>query len=241
MTLDSRNASGRGRRGREAPGSGGVLLRADFHDFPLSDSVYRSIRSAIEAGQFEPGERLLEVDLAKLLGVSRTPVRDALRRLVSEGLLTIIPARGVIVTELDEVEVVELYSVLEVLEGTAAEFAANRASEDNIAQLGRILDEEQESLGDLDKLVTLNNDFHHAVYAAAHNRYLVRSVRWLSDSLNLLRGSTLVDQARQRTSHDEHLQIASAIKRRDPEVAGQVARRHIREAKRIRMQMLFGA
>jgi DNA-binding GntR family transcriptional regulator len=154
-------------------------------------------------------------------------------------LLTFASSRGVIVTQLDEARVIELYTMLEVLEGTAAEFAANRASDSDVKRLEDILEREQKSLGEVGSLISLNNELHRSIYLAAHNRYLTNSIRSLSDSLNLLRGSTLSDPDRQRTSHKEHTQIVAAIRRRDPEIATAIARQHIREARRLRTKMLF--
>jgi DNA-binding GntR family transcriptional regulator len=224
---------------KKSTDANGTQVSLESLRIPLSEEVYRAIRTGIEVGRFVPGERMLEVELAEMLGVSRTPVREAVRRLISEGLLTLASARGVIVTQLDEAKVIELYAMLEVLEGTAAEFAANRASDSDIEHLQAILEKEEKALGNLDGTVRLNDELHRAVYVAAHNRYLTSSVRWLSDSLNLLRGSTLVEPDRQRSSHEEHTQIVAAIRRRDPEIAGAVARQHIREARRLRVKILF--
>jgi DNA-binding GntR family transcriptional regulator len=129
--------------------------------------------------------------------------------------------------------------MLEVLEGTAAEFAANRASDRDVEHLEAILAKEETSLGDVNSIIRVNDQLHRTIYAPAHNRYLTSSIRSLSDSLNLLRGSTLADPDRQRTSHAEHTQIVAAIRRRDPEVAASLARQHIREARRLRTKVLF--
>lgn len=219
---------------------GDIALVHPDGTLPLNESVYQSIRGAIETGKFQPGQRLLEINLAKLLAVSRTPVRDAVRRLVSDGILTEVASRGVVVTQLDEEHVIELYSVLEVLEGTAAKFAAYKATAQDAMHLAGILEKEARSFGDVDQIISLNNDFHRTIYGAARNRYLTDSLRRLSDSLNLLRGSTLADPARQRSAHEEHVDIASAIRRGDAELAERIARQHIVEARRFRLQMLFG-
>lgn len=217
----------------------GLLQPADFSDLHLSESVYISVKDAISAGRFKPGERLREVSIAELLSVSRTPVREALRRLESEGLVTNAPARGLVVTALDRQQVLELYVLREILEGTAASFAANRASEGEIATLFEILEEEARHLSNPKKLAEINRHFHRELYAASHNRYLIAAVNTLANSLCLLGGTTLSSPGRAATSHNEHLEIVSNIEQRNPATAEQIARQHIREARRLRLQMLF--
>lgn len=208
---------------------------------PLGEAVYDSIRSAVQRGAFAPGERLRESTLADILGVSRTPIRDALRRLVSEGLLTQMPSRGVVVTDLDWQQVLELYALREILEGAAAAFAAHRADVSDVDLLNEIVECEVAVIerNDVNELADLNKQFHRALCEAAHNRYLTNSVRGIADALNLLPGTTLSQADRQRTAHEEHAQIISAIDQRDAELAESTARHHIREARRIRMRMLF--
>src|SRR5690606_14857237 len=101
----------------------------DLDDLPLGERAYRYIREGIQKRLFRPGERLREVDLAATIGLSRTPIREALARLESEGLVTHDPMRGIMVAELDYSTITELYYMREVLEGTAARLAAQHASD----------------------------------------------------------------------------------------------------------------
>lgn len=217
----------------------GLLQPADFGDLHLSESVYISVKEGISGGRFKPGDRLREVSIAELLNVSRTPVREALRRLESEGLVTNAPARGLVVTALDRQQVLELYVLREILEGTAAAFAANRASETEIATLFDILEEEARHLQDAKKLAEINRHFHQALHAASHNRYLIAAVNTLTNSMHLLGGTTLSMPGRAAASHKEHAELVSHIEQRNPATAEQIARQHIREARRLRLQMLF--
>jgi DNA-binding GntR family transcriptional regulator len=219
--------------------SSGLLQPADFTDLHLGDSVYISIKEAISTGHFKPGERLREVSISELLGVSRTPVREALRRLEAEGLATNAAGRGFSVTMLDRQQVLELYVLRETLEGTAAAFAANRASADEIVTLLEILEEEARYLRDGKGVVEINRHFHRELYAASHNRYLIAAVNTLTNSMHLLGGTTLSIPGRAAASHKEHLEIVSYIEQRNPATAGEIARQHIREARRLRLQMLF--
>ena len=224
---------------KQAGRAEGLLQPADFSDMHLSESVYMSVKNAISAGRFKPGDRLREVSIAELLNVSRTPVREALRRLESEGLVTNAPARGLIVTVLDRQQVLELYVLREILEGTAAAFAANRASEAEIATLFEILEEEARHMDDAKKAAEINRHFHRELYAASHNRYLIAAVNTLANSMHLLGGTTLSMPGRIAASHKEHLEIVSHIEQRNPATAEQIAREHIREARRLRLHMLF--
>lgn len=216
-----------------------MLQPADLGDLHLSESVYISVRDAISAGIFKPGDRLREVSIAESLNVSRTPVREALQRLGSDGLVSNGSARGFVVTELDRQQVLELYVLREILEGTAASFAANRASEAEIAALYSILEEEARHLSTPKKAAEINRHFHRELYAASHNRYLIAAVNALAAPLCLLGGTTLSAPGRALASHQEHLEIVSNIEQRNPATAEQIARQHIREARKLRLQMLF--
>lgn len=208
---------------------------------PLGEAVYQSLRTAIESGAFAPGSRLREALLADRLGVSRTPIREALRRLLADGLVTQTPSRRLIVTNLSRIQVLELFALREILEGSAAAFAAHRATNAEIELLTSIIQREVPFVeaGDGQMLLQLNNDFHRAIWEAGRNRYLEAALRSTADALSLLQGATLDDPGRQRRSHEQHAQILAAIEQRDAELAEKVAREHIRDARRVRMGMLF--
>jgi len=210
----------------------------DFRNASRAELVYRALRAAIHEGEMAAGERLRETDIAEKLGVSRTPVREALQRLTAEGLLSVTVGRGVIVTEFDKQQVLELYALREVLEGAAAAFAAERASETDIETLRQLI--EEEAIGDDEgrSLAASNRAFHAALCEAAHNRYLTTAINALADSIDLLRGTTIAAPGRRATAQAEHRAIVDAIERRDPATAERIARDHIREARRIRLRML---
>ena len=114
---------------------------ASTDELPRSERAHRYLRDAIRAGRLRPGDRLREVDLAATIGLSRTPVREALARLESEGLVVNDSMRGIVVTELDYSMVAELYVMREVLEGTAARLAAQHASEVELSILEELCDQ----------------------------------------------------------------------------------------------------
>jgi DNA-binding GntR family transcriptional regulator len=220
-----------GKAGKRAKGNGGAPPRAEY--------VQEAIREAIHEGRYGPGERIRETELASWLEVSRTPVREALRRLEAEGLLTFVPWRGVVVAELDRQQVIELYAMREVLEGAAAGLAARHVGEAEIDVLDGLLARAAKADGEPEKLAAVNRNLHQAIYAAGHNRYLLQTLNSLRNSLALLRGTTFALEGRSREAQKEHAAIVAAIKKGDAEAAEQAARAHIRAATRARFRMLF--
>jgi len=195
-------------------------------------AAYNEIKRRIFSGEFAPGARLREIEVAALLELGRTPVREALKRIQDEGLLRQEPGRGLVVTTMDQQEVGELYAMREVLESAAAALAARHATDAEIANMQAILQE-----GGSDP-VALNLRFHDAIYSAAHNRHLIRLLRSLTDTTYLLGRSTLSTKARAQAAMQEHTDIAAAIRSRDPGRAAEAARRHIHQALLERLKML---
>lgn len=205
----------------------------------LADSVYQSLRQAIKSGRYKGGARVRERDLALELGVSRTPVREALLRLVSRGLLASAPG-GLVVRELTRREVLELYASREVIEGGAAGFAAQYASPSEIANLQHLAGAFATSGQDLIQIMNANRAFHTAIYESAHNEYLVRLNNELGDSLALLRSTTFEVPGRFASAIGEHAAIVDAIVRRNSAEADHSARVHIRKSTEARLQIIEG-
>lgn len=213
---------------------------ADEQDLSRAELAYKRLREGIRAGEFRPGQRLREAELAAQLKVSRTPVREAIRRLASDGLIEVAPSRGMMIINLDKQQVRELYALRETLEGAAARMAAQHASPAELATMREILAsgglarEPRES-------ARLNRLFHQAIQDAAHNRYLGLALIQLSDSLALLPGTTFEVAGRPEVAHEEHLGILAAIEDRAPGKAEELARHHIAMAGSTRIRMMFGA
>lgn len=205
-----------------------------------SEAAYELLRSAVMAGVLQPGQRLREVDVSAWLDMSRTPVREAFRRLERDGLITFAPHRGMTVTELDHGAVTELYHMREVLEGTAASLAAQHATEAEIAALADIVAREAALDGDSGRLAAHNVSFHNAIYAAAHNRYLLRSLNSLRDSMALLGETTYAVPGRVDAAIAEHRVVVAAIARRDPAAADSAMRAHMRGAQHARLRQMLG-
>lgn len=200
--------------------------------------VYKALREAIHAGKYGRGERIREEEVARSLGVSRTPVREALSRLQAVGLLE-MSAGGLVVTTLSRPQVVELYAMREFLEGAAARFAAQHAAPSEIAALHHIARIFERSSGDPVKFAHVNREFHSAIYEAAHNRYLSRTLNELSDALALLPNTTFAVGGRAEEAIIEHAKIIDAIEKRNADEAERVAREHIRKAQEARLAMMF--
>ncbi|MBV6271345.1 GntR family transcriptional regulator [Alcaligenaceae bacterium CGII-47] len=206
---------------------------------PLGERAYRHIREAIQAGSLSPGDRLREVDLAKMIGLSRTPIREALARLEAEGLVMHDSIRGIMVAELDYSMITELYFMREVLEGTAARLAAQHASNVEISILDDLCHEYEASIGNESVLSMRNRQFHDTLYRCSHNRYLINSLTILHDTLMLLGPTTLRDPKRAKETLKEHRAVVQAIKDRDPIKAEDALRNHIHGAQKLRLKQLF--
>ncbi|WP_169544098.1 GntR family transcriptional regulator [Sneathiella aquimaris] len=209
------------------------------HKSSLAEYVHQEVLQAIRDGKYHPGERIRESDITKSLNVSRTPVREAFRRLQSEGRLTFEAQRGAVVAELDPQEVAELYAVRQHLEGVAARFAAQHASEAEILAMEYILERGLEATGDPRELNQINWELHHAIYNAAHNRFLIKALGAISDSMALLRGVKYIPEGRPQKLYDEHSLIIKAIKERDPDAADQAAQNHIRHSFQTHLKATF--
>lgn len=206
----------------------------------LGAAVYAELRNRIISGELKSGDRLREVEVATWLGVSRTPVREALKRLENDGLITYVSSRGVIVAELTAEQAVELYALREVLEGAAARFAAQHALEPEIRLLQDLLIRQRELDDDPELQSALNRNFHQTIYRMAHNKYLMGVLNKAQDYMVLLRQTAYVAPGRAATAYEEHASIVEGIVKRDPDAAEAAARQHIREAQRIRMMLQFG-
>lgn len=198
--------------------------------------AYASLRSEIRDGSLEPGARLLETEIAARLGVSRTPVREALKRLESDGVVSFGQPRGLTVTKLSHAEILELYAMREVLDGAAARFAAERAAPFEIASLKQILAERNDAMTP-QEAAAINRRLHEEIVSASHNTYLRRVMNVMTDALALLGPTTYGHPGRIDSGWKENEETVACIERRDPDAAEAAARRHIRAAAAVRLAM----
>jgi DNA-binding GntR family transcriptional regulator len=203
----------------------------------LGEFVRDQVRAGIQSGHFAPGDRMRENDIAEWLGVSRTPVREALRHLESEGLLMFLPWSGVVVAELDSQQVVELYKVRASLEGLAASLAAQHISDTELLLLEALITRGGQA-DDPAELAHINKRFHETIYAACHNRYLIQNLRGLQSALALLKGTTYSHEGRREQADIEHRALFEAIRNRDSEAADRLSREHMKGAEIARLKMM---
>ncbi|ADH64954.1 transcriptional regulator, GntR family [Allomeiothermus silvanus DSM 9946] len=193
----------------------------------VREAAYAHLREAILGGRLVPGERISEPGLAETLGISRTPVREALQRLAQEGLVELVPAKGARVRVLRPEEVREVYEVRALLEAEAARLAARHASLDELSHLAGLL----AALDSIPRECYLEQmqvdfEFHTRLVEAAHNRTLARIYGDLRSSLALVRSfqQTLSQHPKTRQQHQN---ILHALRQRDPEQAALAAREHV--------------
>lgn len=196
----------------------------------LLDEVAEALRERIYAGVYAPGAILRQEQMAAEFGISRTPLREALRVLERDGLVIHLPGRGVRVASVDLPRLIDAYAVREVLDGVAARFAAERATDEDIAGLRAIVSGQSGSVEPWDpKAYTQSNvDFHMALMKAADNLSLAAFVPVLRMTSQVFAPSFSLSAGRAREAIDEHGAIVEAIAARDGEKAEQLARAHIR-------------
>lgn len=190
-------------------------------------TAYDHLFHAIETGAIKPGQRLLETELATQFGFSRTPIREAMRKLEANGIVQHEPRVGAVVRRLGQQEIVELYEMRIVLETTAAEMAAKHASASEL----RTLDALNEAMGaegvDTQEVFQLNRRFHSCIMNAARNQFLAHSYNGLSNTLILLGKTTLESEARIALVTQQHTDIIAALRLGDSQAAGAAMRVHM--------------
>nr|WP_254055715.1 GntR family transcriptional regulator [Ruegeria sp. EL01] len=204
---------------------------------PQGNSAYQRLLEEIRDGTLLPGDRLREIELSERLGVSRTPIREAIRQLEADGLVTHVPRLGATVRSLDYAEVMELYEMRAVLEGTAARLAARAASDVELDEL-EVLNDRLAEAGTGPDAARINRIFHATLLDAAKNRFLAKSMLSLQKALLILGPSQLLDSGRAETAVAEHRHIMAALKSRDGAAAETEMRAHIQAAQRMRIRAL---
>ncbi|HXK90186.1 MAG TPA: GntR family transcriptional regulator [Thermosynergistes sp.] len=196
------------------------------------EAAFEKIKEAIIKGHFKPGEKLVEQTLAQEMGVSRTPVREAIRRLEAEGFVVSIPRKGVVVSRADKEEIVQLYSIRAELEGLAARWAIENADEDDMRKLDEAISrmEETAASGDLDGVVQSNALFHDAIAQASKSRILCTLLKTLQDNIQRFRFQSLHLPGRPEAALAEHKEIVAAIKEKKAEEADRLLKEHLQNA-----------
>lgn len=206
--------------------------KAQQDGLPVADHVYAALREGILDGAYESGVRLGEASLAAALGVSRTPVREALRRLGSEGLVELLPHRGARVARWTERDLGEIYALRALLEGHAAGLAAGHVSDADLARMEDLC-LAMERVGergpqqDFERLVGLNQEFHSLILRGADNERLATLLRTLVQVPLVLRTYHRYSDAALRRSHGHHRELVTALRSSNPAWAESVMRSHV--------------
>ncbi len=206
------------------------ILTVTTEDYmPLRDVVFNTLRQAIIKGELKPGERLLEIQLAGKLGVSRTPIREAIRKLELEGLVTMIPRRGATVAGITKKHLQDVLEIRKALEELAIELACGRMTEEELAELEEQQKRFEADIASDDSLMLANIDegFHDRIYASTRNERLVQMLDNLREQMYRYRLEYIKDKDKRQMVIVEHNRIIRALSLRHVEEARQAIREHI--------------
>jgi len=196
---------------------------------PLRDVVFNTLRQAILTGELEPGERLMEIHLANKLGVSRTPIREAIRKLELEGLVTMVPRRGAEVAQITEKSMNDVLEVRRALDALCVELACDRISRQELEQLKKACDgfEEAVKTKDIKKIAQADVELHNIIVRATGNQRLIQLVNNLSEQMYRYRFEYIKDSSQHERLVEEHRVIYQSIMQKDKETASLAAKTHI--------------
>lgn len=196
---------------------------------PLRDVVFHTLRESILKGELEPGERLMEIQLAEKLGVSRTPVREAIRKLELEGLAIVLPRRGAIVAQITVSDLKDVLEVRTALEELTIELACKRITTEELEQLKECFYEFQKAARGRDLTVIVEADvaFHDVIYKASRNHRLIQILNNLREQMYRYRLEYIKDEAKRLLLIEEHKGIVQAIENNDIPAAKGAIQRHI--------------
>ena len=207
---------------------------------PLRDVVFNTLRQAILTGELKPGERLMEIHLANKLGVSRTPIREAIRKLELEGLVTMIPRRGAEVAQITEKSMNDVLEVRRAMDALCVELACDRITPEELQDLKKACEtfEAAVKTGDIKQIAQADVALHDIIVQATGNQRLIQLVNNLSEQMYRYRMEYLKDERTHRTLIEEHDAIRRALKKHDKAKAGAAIRVHIDNQKRSILESL---
>lgn len=210
---------------KKGAGQGGYSLR---------EKIFRRLREDIINGKYKPGDSLVELKLAEEMGVSRTPIREAIRQLELEGLVSCIPNKGVIVEGISKQDIEDIYAIRESLEGLAARWAIQRIDREQLKELEDICElmEFYTEKGDLDHVGELNSRFHEIIFEATRSGPLKQVLSDFQYYIESTRLASLKTPGRAKRSLMEHKAIVDAFKRGDVEGGERALVEHIRNSRK---------
>ena len=215
-------------------------LQVERQTVSLRLQVEEKLRQAIADGRFKPGDRLVERELCRLIGVGRTSIREALRQLEAEGLVTSYPHRGPVVTVISFAEADQLYKVRAILEGFAGQLFAERGSDGEIAALEKAVSDFERAIedGNGPRLAIAKNAFYDCLMTGSGNIFARQMLTSLHNRINLLRMTSMNQPGRLRHSLAEIKEIAVAIGKRDGPRAASACKYHIEQAAKVALDYL---
>ncbi len=195
--------------------------------------VFEQLKKMIFDGEFRPGNRIIESEVAESIGISRTPVREALHKLEAERLIVRLPKGGYVVKGMSMGEIEEIFDIRVILESFAGYLAAERWKDNEIAPLEDKLEEFEKYLmiNDLKELTRLNTEFHELLYALSKSPKLIEMINNLRDEIFLLREILLESMKMGTLSHNDHKEIIKAIKHREAKKVERLIKEHILRGK----------
>ena len=201
---------------------------------PLRDVVFNTLRQAILTGELKPGERLMEIHLADKLGVSRTPIREAIRKLELEGLVTMIPRKGAEVAQITEKSMNDVLEVRRSMDALCVELACERITDEETEQLRQacVAFETAVKTRDVKKIAQADVELHDIIVKATGNQRLVQLINNLSEQMYRYRFEYIKDVSQHQRLIEEHRVIYESILKKDRETASQAARVHIDNQKK---------
>ena len=216
-------------------------LKINYTEFlPLRDVVFNTLRQAILTGELKPGERLMEIHLAQRLGVSRTPVREAIRKLELEGLVTMYPRRGAEVAQITEKSMSDVLEVRRAVDALCAELACERISQEELEQLKAACENFEKAVktGDIKKIAQTDVGFHDIIVEATGNKRLVQLVNTLSEQMYRYRFEYIKDFSMHENLVKEHKVIYDSIVNKNSEEARAAAMLHIDNQKKTIIEQI---
>lgn len=205
---------------------------------PLRDVVFENLRTAILDGNLKAGQRLMEVQLAEQLGVSRTPIREAIRKLELEGLVVMLPRKGAYVANMSFKDLIDVLEIRASLEGLAASLASERRRDEDIVELERVAKEFEKSVREtnIDNVLKKDVEFHEKIFIMANNKKLYQLITSLWEQVHRFRVTYVSNYEASLSLVDEHNRILEAIKEGDSELAKKYATEHIELAEQFFME-----
>ena len=212
------------------------MLNFDIQNHkPLREMVYEELKMQILKGSIIPGTRMMEVELAEEMGVSRTPIREAIRKLEKEGLVTIEPRRGAYASMISTEDMVEILEVRQDLEGLAAYFAADRMTKSQMEELKQVSNSYNEAVmqGNMEAMIKHDTRFHHIIVESCRNKILVQMIEQLQELVLRFRYIYYDNFRRAENMPEEHEAIVAAIAEGDADKARAAADIHIERLKEL--------